>query len=338
MAKKESGTKRQQKRSSGAANSTWRDYEALAHKIIAELMPYAQVIRDDKIIGSETEQRRQIDVSARWSYEGVEQLLIVQVKEHSRPAIVGVVGAFLSDMRDVGANRGVLICSGGFTGGAKNWARNRGIDLYSLHDASSRTWSRELKIPFLWIEYEVDFASRYEFRAVETSTLTIRRDAPLRNAEGGGFSPMMHLVIGLWNDGTLSKDQGNHVYEAPGRWELKASDSLGRERTITDGLVRVRYRVRRRAWLAQYEPAECRGLFDYLDGEVFIPSYMSLADLPVQRDASWMEIDDPDAVALRARGVLITADLSHLDPTRGTLSTLKISEVTGGGERPIAGL
>jgi hypothetical protein len=59
------------------------EYEALAHEIVTEL---ATVTHDDHIVARESEARRQIDISARWTDGGDGNLLIVQVKDYKRKA------------------------------------------------------------------------------------------------------------------------------------------------------------------------------------------------------------------------------------------------------------
>jgi len=67
---------------------SWAEYEALAHEIVTELAPFATVTHDDHIVGKESEARRQIDISARWTVGDDENLLIVQVKDCKRKADV----------------------------------------------------------------------------------------------------------------------------------------------------------------------------------------------------------------------------------------------------------
>ena len=98
----------------------WARYEALAEKILTDMMPFAEVRRDDKIRGRESEAERQIDVSARWEYGGQDYLTVVQVRDRRRPADVNTVGEFRSVLMDVGASKGVLVCSGGFSKQAIN--------------------------------------------------------------------------------------------------------------------------------------------------------------------------------------------------------------------------
>src|SRR5262245_57358191 len=130
----------------------WLDYQKLAADIYRDLEAAAVVKHDDKIIGVESGIERQIDVSIRTSIAGHDILIIVQAKDHGRPADVNVVGEFQAVIDDVRAAKGVLICSAGFTEAAIQYAKNRNIDLCTVHDAQKRKWAIDLRIPLLWVE------------------------------------------------------------------------------------------------------------------------------------------------------------------------------------------
>lgn len=78
--------------------------------------------------------------------------MVIQAKDYSHPADSNVVGEFASVIRDVRANKGILIARSGFTASAKKHATNLGIDLCNIHDAESRRWSLEISLPIVWID------------------------------------------------------------------------------------------------------------------------------------------------------------------------------------------
>ena len=84
---------------------------------------------------------------------------------------------------------------------------------------------------------------------------------------------------------------------------------------------RIMYEVARRAWLGQFAPDECRGLVDYLDDNAFIASHLPVGQVPVERDERWVEIDDPDGVAINTRGTVVTTIGFEIAPGFGTLET-----------------
>ena len=151
--------------------------------------PDATVTLDDHLPGRFTEKKRQIDVSIRWTDSGHEQLTIVQARDRSRPADVNAVGEFIAVIEDVGASRGILVCRSGFTKNAKTYARNKGVELYNLHDAESRDWRLELTIPLLWIDLHpsADFPCRIHLNKGEQPAL--EDNGPiLPIPEGPGFT------------------------------------------------------------------------------------------------------------------------------------------------------
>ena len=76
------------------------------------------------------------------------------------------------------------------------------------------------------------------------------------------------------------------------------------------------YSVTRRSWIRHYRPAEARGLIDYLNSKAFVPSYVSLSDLPVQRDELFIDIDDPERVVLSHRGIIITTENFRIESSK----------------------
>src|SRR5262245_36053429 len=97
------------------AEMTWRKFEKLAEQIYKELEPNAKVTHNDKIMGQDSKRLRQIDVSIRHNIAGHDLLTVIQAKNYTRRADVNVVGAFATVIKDLRANKGILICKSGFT-------------------------------------------------------------------------------------------------------------------------------------------------------------------------------------------------------------------------------
>jgi hypothetical protein len=76
------------------------------------------------------------------------------------------------------------------------------------------------------------------------------------------------------------------------------------------------YEVARRAWLGQFTPNQCRGLVDYLDDNAFTASHLPIGEILTERNDQWVEIDDPDGVAVRIRGTVVTTIGYQLTPGR----------------------
>jgi hypothetical protein len=101
-------------------------------------------------------------------------------------------------------------------------------------------------------------------------------------------------------------------------------------RTVTLQLI---YQVSRRAWLGQFAPTECRGLVDYLDDNAFIASHLPVGQIPVERDARWVEVDDPDGVAVSLRGAMVTTIGFEITTGSGVVKDATVTTPSGEVER-----
>lgn len=118
-------------------------FEKTASRIYQLLSPTSKVIHNDII------NDRQIDISVRTQISGHEILIIINTKNQTRKVNVNQVGELFAVMDDVKAQKGVIICNKGFTEGAKKFANGRGIDLCHIHDAETKDWQKEIKIPVI---------------------------------------------------------------------------------------------------------------------------------------------------------------------------------------------
>jgi Restriction endonuclease len=286
----------------------WKGFERLAERIARDVAPNATVTWDDHLYGHTSETDRQIDVSIRWSEGGQDYLTVVQAKDWRRPADIKAVGEFASVVEDVHATRGVLVCSSGFSQTAKTYARNKGIALYNLHDAESRDWNLDLTIPLLWLDLHprLRFSCLNHFDAGESLLLFDGLPALSANPAGKNRVKLFSTFERLWNARAIPQTIGGlHTLTSREPVFVLIEDTSGtRQWRPTE--FEVVYEVDCQAWLGQFTPAECRGVVDHLDGDVFLPSYLPIGQIPAVRDERWVEIDDPDGVVLNTRGALVT--------------------------------
>src|SRR5438046_3074877 len=106
----------------------WRRFEKLVARMQATLAPDSRVIHDDKILGRQNGQTRQIDVSLRTTVAATEILIVVQCKDYANSVDVNDVGTFASVVEDVQAAKGVMVAVNGYTQAAKDLAKAKSID------------------------------------------------------------------------------------------------------------------------------------------------------------------------------------------------------------------
>ena len=311
--------------------SDWKGFERLAERIARDLAPHATITWDDHLPGRISETDRQIDVSIRWTDADREHLTIVQAKDWGTPADVNAVGAFAAVVEDVDATRGVMVCRSGFTRNAKTYARNKGIRLYNLHDAESRNWRLDLTIPLLWIDLHPSAQFDCPIHLNAGEQLPHNNGIPFLSTNPGG--PRVDPITAfesLWNQRAIPDTPGvEHTLDPlPLVAYAETADGQALWRPTT---LQITYQVGRRAWLGQFTPDECRGLVDHLDSDAFTVSHLPIGQIPVERDDRWVEVDDPDSVAVSIRGALVTTIGYEITPGSGAVTD---ATVTPPGGRP----
>jgi hypothetical protein len=129
-------------------------YEKLVKRIYELLSPDNKVVHNDKILGKDSQTLRQVDVSIRGKVGEHEILVAVECKDTKRKVDVHEIDAFCTKLKDIGANKGVLVSNAGFSSSARRSAERNGIELCSVHDAEEKDWRLQLKFPVIWEEIE----------------------------------------------------------------------------------------------------------------------------------------------------------------------------------------
>ena len=151
----------------------WKDYEQEIFREFRMLFPEAQVLLNQRMEGR-SGARRQIDVLIRDRVAGRTINIVADGKFFARKVDVGEVESFIGLLRDVGADKGVLVTNVGYTNGALKRAHSEGqsIELDILTTNPINPWMFQAKwaspyvdsygvlltAPFGWV---VDGSLRY---------------------------------------------------------------------------------------------------------------------------------------------------------------------------------
>ncbi len=128
----------------------WKRFEKKAFEIQKSLSAAnADVKYNDSIYGSDSKTSRQIDISIRSKVGSYSVLIVVECKDYKTPVDVTEVEGFISKLRDVRANKGVMISAKGFTEAAQNTAEQHDVDLRRLIDTESVEWGDDVSVPCL---------------------------------------------------------------------------------------------------------------------------------------------------------------------------------------------
>ena len=188
-----------------------RELEILTAKIQAQLAPNAEVLHDVKLPGRLTKVDRQIDVLVRERIGQYEMNIVLDCKDYKRPVDVKGIEEFLGLLKDVGANKGAMVCPRGFTKAAKTLAGHRQLDLYSPVDTDPHKWQARVTFPVVCdfrsakISFGVGMSAPKPFRMLS--------DFFGQQAYDGSGNPVGEIyqtAINKWNEGRFPTEPGVH--------------------------------------------------------------------------------------------------------------------------------
>ncbi|NGX36401.1 MAG: hypothetical protein K1000chlam1_01247 [Candidatus Anoxychlamydiales bacterium] len=286
-----------------------KDFEKLIANIYTDLSPHAIVTHDDKIFEENSQSYRQIDVSIKYLIDGREYLTIVEARDHKRPQDITTIDAFASKITGVGATKGILICNSGFTKTAKTKATTLRIDLCSAHEAQSKNWNQEIKIPFLWTDLspEIYITGKIDLQKGD-SVPTFISKMIFSNDKGKTRLCLLKSFVRLWNQNLISKALKKQLTIKPSQENLEILTIQNEFRTVEN--LQINYRIHRRSWLKYFPASDYRGIQDFVTKD-FQPVRLKVGPVPLIKDESWIEIPDPDILPCKCH-VLISTE-KHIE-------------------------
>ncbi len=187
------------------ADPKWKRFERQIHQIHTQLAPQGAIVTlDDKIVGCDSKVERQLDVTIRIRVADYNILIVVECKDEARPIDVGAIGQFASLLRDVKANKGVIISSSGYTAAAIEMARSQGIETRTYVDTESADWRSEATIPVLLTRVKLSGWS-FRFSAIPGLPWGVPTGGPTAFVEalapdGTSLGPIITLLGRKWRD------------------------------------------------------------------------------------------------------------------------------------------
>ena len=190
----------------------WRRFEKLVARVQQSLSPQAKVTHNEMIRGRKTGELRQVDVTVRTTAGQFPLLIAIDCKDLSRPATVTHVEAFAGLLDDIGANKGALVASNGFSAAAKRRATESGIDLYRLVDAEDHDWRAYVTMPILFHDLvPVGFQATLQFRREPPPGFQVEdpQAIELLDANGRSVGSPLDLVRELWKADKVTDSPGH---------------------------------------------------------------------------------------------------------------------------------
>jgi hypothetical protein len=197
------------------AEPKWKRFEKLIHGIHTQFGKET-VTLDDRIIGCESKTERQLDITIRATINQYRILIVIECKDEARPIDVGAVGEFASLLRDVKANKGVMISTSGYTAAGVEMARAQGIDTRTYLDTENIDWKSEVTIPVLLSRTKLDsWGVKFSPVAGFPWGVPTNISSPLIETfaeDGTPLGPIITLLGRKWNHDENLQQPGEHLF------------------------------------------------------------------------------------------------------------------------------
>lgn len=284
----------------------WRRFEEAVASIQRNIAPNAQITHDEKIKGKSSTVR-QIDIVIRYNIGQYAILVVVDCKDWKHPADIGDIGQFIDMVEDVGANKGALICNAGFTDGAKNRAKEKGIDLFRVIDTENPD-----------IKLEIGFSALCDFRYIKTFSFRFQHSAPkpfkipnsapqyieIYRYDNSFNDILLNILLKAWNSGKLPHEVGkyeNLKFIDEDAYTKVDHDFYGPVE-ITAGLV-----VDRKLFFGGIPLLKGQGFTDEIKGSFITNSIEFGLDI-VEVERNWRRLSDEKELAIKPTFTFIASD------------------------------
>ncbi len=190
----------------------WKLFEKLVAKIQSELSPDAIVKHDDYIRDRVTGAMRQVDVTIKKKIGQFEFLCAMECRDQKRPVDVIPVEAFIQKVQDIGASKGVIVSSSGFTENAIAKSKQAQIDAYCLLDLNDFDWNSIFKIPFVVDIRALDkFGVKFIYNGIPIRPKVPLETVLLYDSTSKPIGTALELSLSAWNNKMIPDEPGLHV-------------------------------------------------------------------------------------------------------------------------------
>lgn len=234
--------------------------------------------------------------------------IAIDCKDTKRPVDTKGVGEFSELVRDIEANKGVLVCPAGFSKPALKTAKSYQLELYRPVDTGNHKWKIRASIPALC-----------DFRAAEPSaTLSFSAPNPFTpntpiehwnifDSDGKELGTPKAEIIAGWNAGRFPIEPGPHTKCLIfGERETLVDDGFGALVPVT---LYINYRVQQTLYFGQIPIEKVSGFLDEHTGHVVTNSFTFGLLVPSEVRSTWKMLHSGDSPPIAPVLKLVGLDL-----------------------------
>ena len=276
----------------------WKRFEQKAFEIQKSVSPAnADIKFGDLILGVDSKTNRQIDISIRTNVGSYSILIVVECKDYKTPVDVTAVEAFISVLRDVRANKGVMISAKGFSEAAVTLAAHHDVDLLRLIDTESVEWGADVSMPGLleraYIEaYSLGFSNFMEIPIEPKKQMALE----LATENGEKLGTIQSILHRQWESQEIPHEPGTH--------KVVIGTKLQNEfQGIKQTMGVEAYVVVKRAYYSGPIPIHFQGFFNVRTGGTITRKLLTRMISPYEIEtgqvSTWKQISDPSKLSPR---------------------------------------
>jgi len=276
----------------------WKRFEKLVAQVQQELAPNALVTHNDQIMGRNSGELRQIDITVKQKVGQYNILIAIDCKDYKRAVNVKDVEQFSGLIKDIGANKGVLVAANGFTNTAKRVGDKAGLNLYRLVDTEAHDWQTYVSIPvlcdfrgiksyqFMFHTPLSDVLSQMDPRQTTEITLYDVNHQPL--------GKVVDLLKASWNSNKLPSEPGEHrdiiISEVPAG--ILYDDNFF-EVSVTANII-----VEQKLFFGQLPLTEVKGFRDEYTDHLLTPGFTTDWLNAAEVERNWRRLETEDEIAI----------------------------------------
>lgn len=299
-----------------------KEYAEIIKSIYERTDTTVSIKLNETIYCEDIKELRIVDLAIYSNISGHKIFIAIKLLPGKDPITIDIIRYYKKIFDDVKASKGVIICNGGYSDKAFDYAKNNMIDLCMLKDATSRKWNNDISIP-VFIE-DIVPSLDLEFNVSFEEGDKIHKDftkAILSENLGDSNFTIPDYFMYLWNNNKIP-----HYSDSLIECEYKGEDLKVRVNTNDwrSFQFTIFYKTIIKYYLKYFIPDKYEAIENYINGNVTI-SEIDLLITYKKNDSTWIQID-PDSTNINKSGIIITMQdsiLTNEDIGSYTLESIK---------------
>lgn len=285
---------------------TWDDYAKSILSIYKNVDSNCVIKINEKFFCDQSKQIRTIDLSIHSKIAGHEVLVAVKLLPINEPIDFQIIEYYSQILKEIKVSKGVIICNGGFTEKAINYAKSNFIDLCAIKDAESRLWSNDIAIPVIWKEVIPNLSLSFiiSFEANDK----VHKDFGkmiFSNNNGKNYFTIPDYFINKWNNNEIPHFTDSIIIIQNDLKNLKARANKNDWRNIKS--FSISYFTQVNCYLKYFTPTKYKAIENFTSGKTKL-SELELEISSFKNDNSWIKINRADTLF---RGVSIILSVEN---------------------------